>query len=80
MMCNAAASRCSGQRLGRGVLREVATLVTPFTILRSHRELIARKWTDARRRPGQANVLTVIRRLIVRMPTEDPNLQMALIL
>jgi putative transposase len=32
-----------GQRLGRGVLREVATLVTPDTILRWHRELIARK-------------------------------------
>jgi putative transposase len=34
-----------GQRLGRGVLRDVATLVTPDTILRWHRELIARKWT-----------------------------------
>ena len=33
-----------GQRLGRAVLRDVATLVTPDTILRWHRELIARKW------------------------------------
>ena len=32
-----------GQRLGRRVLREVATLVTPDTILRWHRELVARK-------------------------------------
>jgi hypothetical protein len=40
-----------GQRLGRTVLREVATLVTPDTILRWHRELIARKWTCGRRRP-----------------------------
>jgi hypothetical protein len=37
------------QRLGRAVLRDVATLVTPDTILRWHRELIARKWTYARR-------------------------------
>ena len=34
-----------GQRLGRAALLEVATLVTPDTILRWHRELIARKWT-----------------------------------
>lgn len=34
-----------GQRLGRGVLRQVATLVSPDTILRWLRELIARKWT-----------------------------------
>jgi hypothetical protein len=40
-----------GQRLGRGVLREVATLVTPDTILRWHRDLVARKWTYVRRRP-----------------------------
>jgi putative transposase len=61
-----------GRRLGRGVLREVATLVTPDTILRWHRELIARKWTYARRRPGRPAVLDVIRRLVVRMVTENP--------
>ena len=32
-----------GHRLGRALMREVATLVTPDTILRWHRELIARK-------------------------------------
>jgi hypothetical protein len=36
-----------GQRLGRAWLCEVATLVTPDTILRWHRALIARKWTYA---------------------------------
>src|SRR5687768_16248099 len=46
-----------GQRLGRGMLREVATLVTPDTILRWHRDLIARKWTYARRRPVRPAVL-----------------------
>jgi hypothetical protein len=33
-----------GERLGRRVLAEVTSLVTPETILRWHRELIARKW------------------------------------
>jgi transposase InsO family protein len=62
-----------GQRLGRAVLREVATLVTPDTILRWHRELIARKWTYARRRPGRPGVLAEIRRLVLRMATENPS-------
>ena len=32
-----------GHRLGRRLLAQVATLVTPDTILRWHRELVARK-------------------------------------
>jgi hypothetical protein len=47
--------------------------VTPDTILRWHRQLIARKWTYPKRRPGRPNVLTEIRRLVVRMATENPN-------
>ena len=43
-----------GRRLGRARLHAVATLVTPDTILRWHRQLVARKWTYARRSPGRA--------------------------
>ena len=62
-----------GQRLGRAVLRDVATLVTSDTILRWHRELIARKWTYTRHRPGRPGVLAEIRRLVLRMATENPS-------
>jgi transposase InsO family protein len=61
-----------GQCLGGARLRDVATLVTPDTILRWHRALVARKWTYARQRPGRPGVLRDIRRLVVRMATENP--------
>ena len=61
-----------GHRLGRTMLREVATLVTPDTILRWHQQLIARKWTAQRRRVGRPCVLREIRQLSVRMARENP--------
>ena len=60
-----------GHRLGRQGLRQVATLITPDTILRWHRQLVARKWTYAKR-PGRHHVLDEIRRLVVRMAEENP--------
>jgi putative transposase len=61
-----------GAPLGRRLLARMATIVTPDTILRWHRQLIARKWTYLKRRPGRPNVLLEIRRLVVRMATENP--------
>jgi putative transposase len=37
-------------RVGRRALRDIATLATPDTLLRWHRQLIAHKWTHAHRR------------------------------
>jgi putative transposase len=61
-----------GRRLGRRVLRQVATIVTPDTILRWHRHLIARKWTFQSKRPGRPGILREISSLILRMATENP--------
>jgi putative transposase len=57
--------------LSRRVLAQIATIVTPDTILRWHRQLIAQKWTYSKRRPGRPNVLPEIRRLVVRMATDN---------
>src|SRR6266581_4264579 len=55
----------AGQRLGRRLLRQVATIVTPDTILRWHRQLIARKWTFTPKRPGRPGIRREISSLIV---------------
>ena len=60
-----------GHRLGRQVLRQIANVVTPDTILRWHRQLILRKWTYANKRSGRHSVLAEIRRLVVRMAEEN---------
>ena len=62
-----------GKILGRWVLAEIATIVTPDTILAWHRRLIAAKWTYARRtRPGRPLVMKRIIDLAVRMARENP--------
>jgi putative transposase len=62
-----------GHRLGRRILAQIATIVTPDTILRWHRELVARKWTYATSRPGRPGMQVEIRRLVVRMATDNPS-------
>jgi transposase len=47
--------------------------VTPATILRWHRHLVARKWTYTdRRRPGRPPTAEVIRKLILGMAEDNP--------
>ena len=62
-----------GRRLGPRGLRQVATIVTPDTILRWHRQLIARKWTsEPKLQAGRPGIMHEISSLIVRMATENP--------
>jgi len=47
--------------------------VTPATILRWHRNLIARKWDYAsRRRPGRPSTGTSVKALVIRVAGENP--------
>jgi transposase InsO family protein len=62
-----------GKPLGRKVLRQIATIVTPDTILAWHRKLIAAKWTYPRKAVGRPGVMQEIRELIVRMAEENPS-------
>ena len=61
-----------GHRLGRRLLAQVATLVTPDTILRWHRELVTRKWTYRAGRSRPAGLQAYLRALVIRMATENP--------
>jgi transposase InsO family protein len=61
-----------GKAIGRRALAEVASIVTPDTILRWHRQLIARKWTHKPHSPGRPRVMEVIADLVVRMARENP--------
>jgi hypothetical protein len=58
-------------RLGRQALRDIATIVTPDTLLPWHRQLVARKWTYATGASCRG-VLAEIRQLTVRMAEENP--------
>ena len=65
-----------GKVLGRKVLEEIGTLFTPDTILRWHRELVARKWDYSGRRekkPGRPPTDESIQQLVVQMARENPS-------
>ena len=52
--------------------RRRGLIVTPETLLRWHRELVRRKWTQPRRSPGRPAVDDRIRQLVLRFARENP--------
>jgi putative transposase len=52
--------------------RRVGLLVTPATILRWHRRLVARRWATSHRPPGRPAIPPGLRTLAVRLATENP--------
>ena len=60
-----------GNVVGRRMLAKVATIMTPDTILRWHRRLIAAKWTYPRPRVGRPGIMKAIREIILRMATDN---------
>ncbi len=63
-----------GKVLGRKLLREVAGIVTPDTILRWHREMVAKKWdySHLRRKVGRPDTAQEVVEQVVRMAKENP--------
>jgi hypothetical protein len=59
-------------RVGRAALREVAAIATPHTLLRWHRQLIARKWTYARK-SARRSVLIEANVRVVLIRERAPN-------
>jgi putative transposase len=58
--------------LGKKLLRELATIVTPETLLAWHRKLIAQKYDgSAKRKPGQPRKAAEMEALLVRMAQEN---------
>ena len=47
--------------------------VTPATVLRWHRELVARRWTYPHRLPGQPRTAGELRELVLRFARENPS-------
>ena len=55
------------------MLDKVATIVTPDTLMRWHRGLIAAKWTFPTKRVGRPGLMKAIKALIVRFALENPS-------
>src|SRR3954468_24168939 len=54
------------------VRRRLGLLVTAATILRWHRHLVARRWTTQPVRPGRPAIPAGLRRLVIRLASENP--------
>jgi putative transposase len=62
-----------GKALGRKALSEIATIVTPDTILRWHRQLVAAKWDcHEQRQPGRPRLSDEVAQLVLKMAKENP--------
>jgi len=62
-----------GHVLGRRHLAAIAGIVTPDTILRWYRKLVAQKYDGSKtRRPGRPTTKPDIAALVVRMANENP--------
>jgi transposase InsO family protein len=61
-----------GRMLPRPTWRR-SLFVTPTTLLRWHRELVARRWTYPHRRPGRPATAAEVRELVVRLACENPS-------
>ena len=62
-----------GKIVGRRRLADIAGIVTPDTILRWYRRLVAKKYDGSKgRRPGRPSTKPDIAKLVVRMATENP--------
>jgi putative transposase len=46
--------------------------VTPATLLAWHRRLVTRRWDYTSRRPGRPSTAAAIRKLVIRMATDNP--------
>ena len=58
--------------IGRKTLRELTTIVTPDTILRWHRELVAKKFdSSGQRKPGRPRIRQEVVDAIVRFAEEN---------
>ena len=64
-----------GKILGRKVLDKVGTLFTPDTILRWHRQLVAKKWdySDRKKKQGRPRIRQEIVDLTLRFAKENPS-------
>jgi putative transposase len=62
-----------GKALGRKALSQIATIVTPDTILRWHRRLVAAKWDHHEKpQPGRPQIFDEIAQLVLKMAKENP--------